>query len=580
MLVIHEMGGGKTTTFLMFLENFPSHRWVLVCPQYLVNAYERESVERFKKPLNPKIEFVYYDNLLREVHGSTTFTGKYILVMDEVHLLSDVLHGNGDNVAKNRMLGILRQTPVKSLLLSATPIKRGMQDLQILINIASGLETLPYNKDEFNKQFTTVNRTKATIWGYGAGLITSTVGTGLISKMASAGAHKHLQSNNPYALGAAALAAIAVLSLISTKHAKMTDNHKDDMFYRDINYDALYNEINPYVSFYRLLPGSNGIPTTDARLEIIDYTREQTSLWMRFVYNKITMEDGIALGIISDSARESQLGLKTDNEETYFKWGRMIGNTNYTKYNMCFEHMRDIAFKRCVVHVGFEKSLENMVEFLRSKQKFHAFTFDVYSSKLTPQESVTMLEKFRDGLLDVLLLSPEIIEGVSIQRARQMHIMDVLESAAQMKQLRGRVVRLHSHKGLPEYEQHVTYFFYVCVLTHAIVEDNPLKNTPILQRITNFLRSQVDTAGIWMKSGAASSLNLFVPSIGQTVTPDATLWKRIRSDESIMENLLRLSTTVRRKTCPMVCCPQYTEDAEETCLAGGKVSCVDHYKLS
>jgi hypothetical protein len=92
LLVAHQMGTGKTLTALMFLNNFPKSRHVILCPVFLKDLYDRESLRLLGKPLG-KSEIIAYSELEGQLRSNPDLLENAVVVMDEAHYLLELFHG-------------------------------------------------------------------------------------------------------------------------------------------------------------------------------------------------------------------------------------------------------------------------------------------------------------------------------------------------------------------------------------------------------------------------------------------------------------------------------------------------------
>ena len=63
-------------------------------------------------------------------------------------------------------------------------------------------------------------------------------------------------------------------------------------------------------------------------------------------------------------------------------------------------------------------------------------------------------------MLQVLIGSPAIAEGVSLLRFREVHLLEPYWNTSRVEQVIGRIIRFCSHADLPAYKRNVTVYYY------------------------------------------------------------------------------------------------------------------------
>jgi ribosomal protein L25 (general stress protein Ctc) len=94
-------------------------------------------------------------------------------------------------------------------------------------------------------------------------------------------------------------------------------------------------------------------------------------------------------------------------------------------------------------------------EFLQEK----GVTYE-YITPETKSAVPSITKRFLSGETAVIILHPDMTEGVTIQGAKQMHVLEPVLSFAKQQQLVARVQRYQSHAMLPLEERHVDIFFW------------------------------------------------------------------------------------------------------------------------
>ena len=722
MLVAHQMGGGKTLTALMYLNNFPRSKHVILCPYFLKELYDRESRRLLGKPLRPSVLVLAYAELQERLRSDPEILDKAVLVMDEAHYLVELFHSMGARQFQ-QLYNLLMSAPKKCLALTGTPIQSSVKDLRLLINLCAGKEVLPLKESDFIKIFTRPKYFNTLFYGYFVSGLTSMwtsvvvagamvyMGLSINKKISvvdglakfsltlfeNLAAHSEgamsisrqsfeifmsvfLKSVPGQSYGAAAesrsyadfpdfpgipdiglerdemknlvrfvrdandltvvnssallreksevaksmwakylkdpqthpllrslgskkgetFLAIVLISLsfvvirsmiymLNLLHVRVSSNH-DPMFYRALNYDALKTAVAPYLSFYKLKPCSNGIPSTKERCVYVMYNAHQTKMWTRLVHNHLSPNDLKDLGFSTDTLDYTSGILNASDlevtPESYENWGRMISNSSPPgafppKFETCFDLMcspwDDKVPHGAVVYSDFAKGTQDVLKFLQHKaaSKGRPFRVELFSAKIGGAKMMELMEDFSNQKVNVIVLDAGLYEGFSFRRASQMHILDPPQNYKNLAQLMGRVVRMHSHDGLPPRQQTVEYFHYVATFTPTFGKF--LFNTFQVSAglVHNKLGYLTEFLKIWKESDTYKQKlpSSFKPTIIQTLTPEALAYSRL---QPLVELVHNIETTISSKvTLPaMQCCPTYvTEGESEHCLANHLAPC-------
>ena len=577
LVVAHQMGGGKTLTALMMLRNYPKSKHVIVCPPFLKDLYDRENRILFGKPLNQGTTILAYDDFATIVLKDPAFLQNAVLIMDEAHYLVPIFESL-DLQTFETFFASLTTKPKKYLLLTGTPVYNTINDLQLLVNLAAGREVLPFRQTDYIREFTLPHSTMRTaFWGYfipTLQTITDKFISGVIFGLSSA----FLKDAGKGALVTGGMQVISLSLFVLNRFV----TKEDPMFFRKYNVAKIKQSIGPYVSTFKLKPGTLGVPRPEEKVEHFVYDTYQLKLWTRMLYNELTDEDVQQMGIVRSTAEQLAFTgsrAKEMVQSMYVKWGRMVSNTSPRgkyppKFHKCFENMvkRYAPREFIVVYTDFQASHDKFLAFLQYKvQQGESFTFSKMTSQNTPAEKSKILKDFAQGNINILVLGVGMYEGISILRASQFHVLDPLENFKDFAQLYGRVARLHSHDGLPVYRQRVKYYLYVASFDVAKITSLA---TP------DRIRSIPRLFGVQYPTYYSYVLKLYVDSqsykfhapqrysapIVSTVTAEFTAYRRVAPLQELLTQLDDISGY--KTTLPkMQCCPTYERDGiSEDCL--------------
>jgi hypothetical protein len=94
-------------------------------------------------------------------------------------------------------------------------------------------------------------------------------------------------------------------------------------------------------------------------------------------------------------------------------------------------------------------------------------TFAVLSGDISPEERLSIINTFKstnniDGsVIQLLLLSGAVAEGIDLKRIRHVHVMEPFWNYARINQVKTRAIRYMSHQDLPVEQQNVQVYIYL-----------------------------------------------------------------------------------------------------------------------
>ena len=368
---------------------------------------------------------------------------------------------------------------------------------------------------------------------------------------------------------------------------KLFTKDHDAMFYRRWDDKKLKAALSPYVSYYKLTPGSHGVPTSTQTEVAIMYTAYQTGMWTRMVYNFLTQQDLRDLGITEKDLsydQESSIS-KSITLEHYHQWGRMLSNLYPPtgpfppKFEKCFDNMCKGSPtklpRRCVVYSDFKKGTYGFCNFLKHKStKGAAFSFDILRHDLPYETKRSMLENFKNGTLDVIILHAGMYEGVSFHKTAQFHILDPPQEYKNMAQLMGRVVRLDSHEGLSKEDKRVEYYHYIAYFSPSYMKITGNATWSLSNKFSFFKEYHK----LWVQTQAYKQKvpTVFKPTIAESITPEARTASKLRPLRELMVSLEK-NVQGALVVPAMRCCPKYEADEikNEECVSRNLPPCDD-----
>jgi superfamily II DNA or RNA helicase len=654
MLVAHKMGGGKTLTGLMFLLNFPDREKVIVCPKFLKSVWTSESIKLLKRPLDEKTTVLSYKEYTTKMEDDLKFLTGKIVIFDEAQYLADAVYDSTDWGKARKIFKAQIKTPFRALILTGTPIYSDLSDIAFYANIAAGVRLIDVGK--FYKTFGIPDKANVAINGYIKpivkhiprllsslrGQLFTFVGATSVQYLANYAVKKagyeipsvpypkiiddildtiskvvyfkpatqaklaiYKALRAKYGLGDEDILAIEhVLILASAVGVsgfimKMIYGEKDkeELKYAKVDFKALNAVISPYVSFFDLTPGVDGVPTQTDTNEYLIYDGFQSGLWNKFIFDSLDKDDVAVVGTFDDIWADDEADNDKDDEDddkddekdrvyvnkwTFKKYGRIISNSAplgsfpekfYIMFRNIMKHFSKAGSnRRYVIHSEYAKTIENVKKFLKERQAEVDFTFVHIRTTFSQAKIQEILTAYEAGGINIVILDPRFYEGISLLKTAQLHILDPPLEYFQYAQLKGRVVRMRSHADLPKSQQTVQFFNYVALLPgDAFTEFGTLaKIRRSLEIASKSIKLNAETYyrffESWIKTNTYKE-KIFLdykPSIGETATAEYTAFKKLKvlKDESANFDKVfsRLNSSDKKSRPPMVCCPLYTSD--------------------
>lgn len=445
ILLFHKMGTGKTRTAIGMMFEFPAYKWVIILPRGLTPVWEAE-LEKFSVyGLTVKPQFVAYEiGEFRSFFLANKDLKDTIIVLDEAHNLIPLVEDK--SLAKEVNVLACLNSAHKVIALTGTPIYNDDSDLRLLINVVAGKTVFPVGESAFVQNFYTLDQKTAAVQGW------ILPGMSLINSLSTA---YYSIFFGHYAMLPMYLMSVCI-SLFLKGGMRRIDYMKPKI-------STLHLAFRPYVSYYEYLNDPD-FPTVSTELKTVDYTDAQLVAWLKFSQGLLTPAELKQMGLSAELQSTKTL-------EEYYSQGRTIGNLPSADGAVCprFSAIKN-SIKNAtsvVIYSNFyEEGLQAFEKYLSGISRegdSRRYTCKYLLPKQTAQERNRILQEFKEKKFHVILLHPDLIEGLNIPGANQLHIMEPLESIGETEQLQARVVRYQSHQHLPVAERHVKIYHWYAI---------------------------------------------------------------------------------------------------------------------
>lgn len=570
LLLWYMMGTGKTLIALSYLLNFPSRKVNVICPEDLIFVWENE-INKIPQIKN-KICFHSFEK-------SHTFLNKNtykdeIIIIDEAQHLIPIIKLKQNEISSSIKL---LNTSYRTLILTGTPIYNDFTDLVYLVNLASGKNTIPYNQTKFKEIYYKTNKIRSAIFGYltpfakhyrhlittatygipGIAFLTYKINPEFILKKKeeySTPENLATLMKNQEKIGKI-MNIIFLMSILGCllEYISSSLSYKiEDYSYLNVN--KLTSDIQPYISYYKnkYTINNNPFPTVSRHIKNVNYSSYQLGKWLELTQGVMNIETVSDLNIANKT--DFEYFAKKIDMETYLSNGIVVGNLSTPKTdkysNKFYEILKVANGKRAVFYSNFTfNGILLFKEFLES-QKVKYLYLDI---GLSLKDKLSILDKFKNSNT-FLLLHPKYTEGVSIQGAEQLHLLEPINHTAKKEQVLARVVRYQSHHHLPLSKRHVDVYQWVSGSLNPV--------TKLLMSINK-----------WAKFNPEVFYSVKFNIFDQDVSPDQIIMKKEKESSITEKDITRLLEENNRSS-KIDCCIKFpSKSQEKECLDLLKKSC-------
>lgn len=446
MLIFHSVGSGKTITILNILNSIHknANHIYIICPPY-INISWLSEIDKFNlKIVLKKIVFIN----IEKIDDILTINKGNIIIIDESHHLFKLYFKNSNSPINEtvKLIQKLRET-FFTFFLSATPIIDDISDFFIIENILNKSlhYSLPQSSSELYPEYYTYknyfevlifNKILPRIEKYTT-LFPYYVFLGLIILMIDV--YKYLKKDPPDIKTKIIL--FFILSTFSYLHFLNRYHYQ----YTVVDYDYVKIIKQLECIHTHIIPDFHkDFPQKVFKKVIYELNYKQTQnivlsiLWNVNTYNKKYILKNNNKFFKQTNLSDKQL-LSFSNLSHSKKW--LFVYDIIQKYN-----------NRIVITTRYNR---NGMEILERKLKKKEINYTTLSPHINLEELGQIINDFNDGKINVLLLHPQIIEGITLKKTKVLIILDVCYERIIREQIIGRVVRYKSHEFSTNKEVHI-----------------------------------------------------------------------------------------------------------------------------
>ena len=455
LLVNHYMGTGKTYLGLGFGQSYSEYPVIILAPSFLESHWHNQ-LNEFNPSHPERFTFVSYEDAPQKL-GAMDLS-KHVLLIDEAHNLVKKMRSS-DQASNERYteLYLNLRNAYKILALTGTPIYSDESDLAYMINLVAGKDLMPFNKESFRLSYTKIDKGRQFSRGYitESNLMVLTLPVFLaIYGAALFDVTGGIIGGVLGGLGMPLLNWSLPLSSFQM---------------RELNVKELVPYMNQYISYFKFNESQfKDFPALDFKVEEISYNRYQYSFFLRLVEGDLPVSD-IQRLLKNDVTKRSDEIVKINStqilEQLYsgVGAGRDIGNFDFRdkdlstieppKFVKIYDDIQKNPESRVIYSNYYETGILAFEAFL--KRQGYNKRYAIIHPKLKAQEITNIVNAYNKGELKLLMLHPDITEGISLKGTQYLDILEPMLNGTVLEQVIGRTRRFQSHSHLPKEKQSV-----------------------------------------------------------------------------------------------------------------------------
>lgn len=456
LLINHYMGTGKTYLGIGFAESFTDKPVIILAPKFLESNWIN-SIHSYGVSDSSRYQFISYDDAPHKLKNIDITN--YIILADEVHNLIKYMRTLNQeiNTKYTEVYMKLRQA-YKILGLTGTPIYGDESDIAFVLNLVSGQDVMPFNQETFRLAYTKILPYRQFFRGY-------------------------LTENNYLFIHGMPLVFGQFFGAMFGMYGMMAGMFIPSISFAGLNWwldlnsyklrkldvEKMQDLMSNYVSYFRFDESKfKDFPAQDFEVKTIAYNKHQYSFFLRLVEGDLpTAELQRLLKNEPIKYSDDYVKINSSNihEQLYSSIGsgRDIGNFDFIddegqvieppKFMEVYHHLKQYDEPTVIYSNYYETGILAFKEFLLRQQ--YNKPFAIIKPDLSMQEVNDIVSSYNKGDIKLLLLHPDITEGISLKGTQYLHILEPMLNPTVLEQVVGRARRFQSHSHLPKNKQTV-----------------------------------------------------------------------------------------------------------------------------
>lgn len=546
LLINHYLGTGKTYLALGFAESSKAKSVIIIVPQFLVSNWSVQMRNFGIKDLG-RYEIITMQEAPKKLTNRDL--SQSIIIVDEVHKLINLMDDPNLSlrISYSKLYQHIRSAK-RILALTGTPIFNGAFDVSYLINLVSGENLLPLNKEIFRTEYTKIMPVRSQWRGFFTEsvilpLILPTVGAFTVLALVPLSATAFLAGAAIGAIGGFGIAPLFNNALLPLEIYPL----------RSFDAQKLSVLTKTYTSFYTFGDDAKDFPVLESRVMDVDYSDPQLEFFFDFAelalepkqLNILLREGGnpidTSLAILESTPLQQDMVARAGS-------GREIGNlsfrdeTGLVTESPKFVAITDMLKQNSESTVIYSNYYENGILLFADHLDRNGFK-NKYKI-LLPEQPLEVHEKiisdYNDGKIKILLLHPDITEGISLKGTQYFHILEPVLNNALLEQIVGRAVRYQSHSHLAKDKQLVEVFIWKATINFMGYSASTI-------RIKNWKKKYGELSN-W--SGWGSGLRQVDPNYNKKqYSPDDFAFIKLKESKVIIKDMKLILQTNSIESC-------------------------------
>ena len=528
LLLFHSIGSGKTFIALDYAEKNPDKNVVILLPEFLKSNWISQ-MKKFGIKNTQRYKLISLDESEQVLSLDLKNT---LVIVDEVHkLVQNIRLGEGKTSEHFISLYEKLKTSRKLILLSGTPIFVDTSDISYLANLFMDQDIYPIDPVKFRTEFMDVKPGTSLMRGHAT---ESKLMIATLPFMVTLIGTVTLVTTTPWALPIAALGGGILIPFVNERFPV------SQVSFRKFNSDKWKDFASRYISYYNVkLAENEDFPRKKVTEETVHYSDPQVKFFLRFVdenmdpselrrmlsENKTNYPDFYIHHHSSQLQRKLLLSVGS---------GREIGNFEFTdesgklieapKFEEILSSIRSNPGQVAIYSNYNQNGIQKLAQFFdRNGMKNDYF---LLSPELSVEQQIEVIDKYNRAERRVLLIHPEITEGINLVGTEYFHILEPINNTALLNQIIGRAIRFKSHEHLPKERRLVKVVLWETTVEYSHFG---IPTSAGLIRHENWQEkfSEVNP-NMWSKGIIELDQNYFL----KNETPDA----RMKRQKSMIEN--------------------------------------------
>lgn len=398
LVVVHGLGSGKTLTSIAAADALGQPTDVVV-PAALQGNYKKE-LKKHVRGKQPKTTVQSMQNLATK---GTPPKGK-TLIVDEAHRARDHQTATFQTLKKNES--------EKRLLLTGSPFYNHPADLAPLIDMAANQKVLPFDRDEFTREFITEK------------VVKPSVGQRLLNNF-----RKDENKVKP-----------GTVPVLYEKNAPKLR----DAFHKWVDYHPGSTEGFPTVSHSNV-----DVEMSPEQLKVYDTLMGKAPAWVAWKVKRglpPSKQESQQLNAFLTAVRQA-----SNTTLPFVQPGTEAHDPKIQRaFDSLKKHLDENPRHKAVVYSNY---LDAGINPYKSRLDAAKIPYGEFTGAMSKKKRDALVQDYNQGKIRALLLSSAGGEGLDLKGTRLMQILEPHWNEEKLKQVEGRGARYLSHADLPEDER-------------------------------------------------------------------------------------------------------------------------------